>query len=247
MRAIMFRNPNDDTHDRQDKFWMSFSTWYKEQDYYADQNELDRLYRLSLGKMIPFNISMDISSSWDEIVEYIGIVYEHKVPEDERDVFSAKVNEIIDSYRLAYLFQDGRFIDADNVTTVEEVKSVDHWLYNYKDAYKAYQSAMEKLSNNRDDRNALDDIRLSLESLARELTGKNYTLENQLSKHTIEGMLKQKGTSDEIKNMITKMIDCFANYQNNNVKHHDNVDADDVEVMVSIACVLMKYLIQKIG
>ena len=43
------------------------------------------------------------------------------------------------------------------------------------------------------------------------------------------------------------MLTHYAKYQNDNVKHHDTADVEDIEMIVSMTAVMMKYLKDKLG
>ncbi len=54
-------------------------------------------------------------------------------------------------------------------------------LVDYPESAGLYQSALNKLNENRNERNILDDLRLSLELLLKSLLNNNKSLENQLN------------------------------------------------------------------
>lgn len=247
MKSIILRDPNDNTIEKQGNFWLSFSTWIKEVDYNVTTEEANALYQTYYGKTIPFGIGLGSSGTWEEITEYIELIYEHVVPEEEKPSFTYKVNETLERFNLPYVLKDGHIIESKNVALLPEVQEVDHWLKDYPKAYAPYKSAIEKLESNKYDRNALDDIRLSFEELSRSLTGKTKTLEHLISGHDVEAVLKDKGSATSLRSMVTSLMNYFIMYQDDYVKHHDDVKEEDIEVIVSISCVLMKYLIRMLG
>jgi len=94
-------------------------------------------------------------------------------------------------------------------------------LSNFSEAAKLYQSALDKLNAGNLERNLLDDLRLSVELLLKSLLSNNKSLENQ--KNEIGTFLKQRNASKEIINMYITLIDYFSKYQNDYIKHNDNV------------------------
>lgn len=70
-------------------------------------------------------------------------------------------------------------------------------------------------------------MRLSIESLVREIMGTTKTLENQIP--SVGAALKAKGALPQAITFITTMLTHYAKYQNDNVKHHDTADVEDIE------------------
>jgi len=96
------------------------------------------------------------------------------------------------------------------------------WLTDYPDSKKIFEQAMVKLENRIFERNLLDDLRLSLELLIKAVLGNNKSIENQLA--DLGRFFRKKSISKELNNMIVKLINYFAKYQNTYVKHNDNVN-----------------------
>lgn len=115
----------------------------------------------------------------------------------------------------------------------------------YKIAYRHYSNGLAKYQDGIYERNTLDDMRAALESLVREITGKEKTLENQVS--IICTMLDEHGVKPEIRNLFQKTLDYFTKYQNNYVKHNDEVDPAEVSFVIEWTGVLMKYIINMLG
>lgn len=122
------------------------------------------------------------------------------------------------------------------------VTEVRHWLSDYPEAKKAYDDALLKYSNGIFTRNALDDLRRSLEELMRQLLGNDKSLENQLG--AIGGYIKERGGSSELANMLAKLIDYYTKYQNTYIKHGDSVPTAEAEFVLEISACFMKHLIR---
>lgn len=129
--------------------------------------------------------------------------------------------------------------DKINESLVEETQ---HWLVEYPGAFETYSNALQKYSANLFERNTLDDIRLSLELLLKDLFQNIKSLENQTS--NLGEYVNQKNGSKELVNMFLKLIDYFLKYQNSYVKHNDNVNKDEIEFIIELASTFMKYLIK---
>ena len=113
----------------------------------------------------------------------------------------------------------------------------------YPDAHELYLDGLNKIRNGVDSRNSLDDLRLSLEILLKQILGNHKTLENQLS--DIGKYQKQKGLSTEISNMFNKLLDYYGKYQNNNVKHANNVTTKEIDFILDITSTFIKFLISQ--
>lgn len=134
---------------------------------------------------------------------------------------------------------------VEKISETELIQSTKHWLSGHPDALKQYESALSKFESGVFERNTLDDIRLSFELLVRDLLGNNKSLENQIS--GIGGILDKIGTSVELKNMVQKIIDYYTKFQNNHVKHDDAVNENEIEYVIELTSVIMKFLIKADG
>ncbi len=116
------------------------------------------------------------------------------------------------------------------------------WLTDYPDSKKVFEQAIVKLENRIFERNLLDDLRLSLELLIKAVLGNKKSLENQLV--DLGRFFRKKSISTELNNMIVKLIDYFAKYQNTYVKHNDNVNDKEIEFIFELTSSLTKLLIR---
>ena len=124
------------------------------------------------------------------------------------------------------------------------IKKTKHWLDQYPNALKYYSQAVEKYENGKYPRNLLDDLRVSLEILLKELLNNSSSLENQI-KH-IGNYMKPKGGSKELINMFKKLLDYYTSYQNNYVKHSSSgsIKEEEVEFIIELTSSFMKHLIK---
>ena len=136
-------------------------------------------------------------------------------------------------------------LSADKLSETELIKKTKHWLSNHPASLKQYESALNKYESGIFERNTLDDIRLSFELLVKDLLGNDKSLEKQLS--GISGILDKAGTSVELKNMVQKIIDYYTKFQNNHVKHDDAVNEHEIEYVIELTSVVMKFLIKANG
>lgn len=203
------------------------------------------LYREYYGNDIPFNIAMYNESDWDDIIEFIELTYNHVILDDKKDKYEAKINEYLKRFDVGYLFSAGKFIKIGEIICEPNVQEVLEWIDEYPDAAKAYRAALKKISEKQYARNAIDDMRLSIESLIRSIMGTNKTLENQIQ--PVGAALKNKGVLPQAVTFITTMLTHYTKYQNDNVKHHDTLDIEDIEMIVSMTAIMMKYIKDRLG
>lgn len=130
-------------------------------------------------------------------------------------------------------------INAVNEVLIDETR---HWLNDYNKVLSLYQSALDKYNNGVFERNVLDDIRLSLELLLKDILKNDKSLENQLP--LLGSFIKEKGGSKELGNMFQKLVEYYSKYQNTYVKHNDLVIEEEVEFIFEITSSFMKHFIR---
>jgi len=122
---------------------------------------------------------------------------------------------------------------------VEETR---HWLHDYPTSLQLYNQAKLKYDHGTFQRNVLDDLRLALELLLKAVLGNSKSLENQLP--GIGAHLKDRGASPQIANMFHKLLEYYAKYQNDYVKHDDAIKEEEVEFVFEITSSFMKHIVR---
>jgi hypothetical protein len=117
-----------------------------------------------------------------------------------------------------------------------------HLLDDYPEAKKLFDGALSKYRAHSYTRNALDDMRLALETLLKGLLANERSLENQVA--SVGQFVSEHGGSPQLANMFQKLIDYYTKYQNTYVKHNDAVPLAEVEFVVDITASFMKHLVQ---
>jgi tetratricopeptide (TPR) repeat protein len=143
------------------------------------------------------------------------------------------------------LFREYRdFADQDNLTAIHETQIIEarHWLADYPEAKKLFDEALQKHSHGVFQRNTLDDLRLALEILVRQLFGNHKTLENQIS--TIGQYVKDRGGSPQLANMFEKLVDYYTKYQNTYIKHDDAVITAEIEFVFELTSSFVKHFLR---
>jgi len=134
---------------------------------------------------------------------------------------------------------EGNAKEEINESLIEETQ---HWLSEYPDALKLYNDCLEKHSNGIHQRNLLDDLRLALETLLKSVLNNGKSLENQIA--DLGKYINERNGSKELNNMFLKLIDYFSKYQNTYVKHNDNVNDNEIEIIIEMASSFMKFIVR---
>ena len=130
-------------------------------------------------------------------------------------------------------------INIVNEVLIDETR---HWLNDYSKVLALYQSALDKYNNGIFERNILDDLRLALEMLLKDILRNEKSLENQLP--ALGSFIQEKGGSKELGNMFQKLVEYYSKYQNTYVKHNDQVIEEEVEFIFEITSSFMKHFVR---
>ncbi len=126
------------------------------------------------------------------------------------------------------------------------INDVLDWLVDYPESYKQFESALRKYNTHGVERNLLDDLRLSLESLLRQILNNEKSLENQ--KNDLGKYLDGGGISKEVRNMYTQLIFSYSAYQNEHIKHNHKPDTEikksEVEFLIYLTGTFMRFLLE---
>ena len=134
---------------------------------------------------------------------------------------------------------------TEKISETQLIQKTKHWLSHHPDALKQYESALAKYEGGIFERNTLDDMRLAFELLVKDLLGNGKSLENQIAE--IGAKLKSTGASVELRNMVQQVIKYYTDFQNNQVKHNDAVNDKEIEYIIELTSVVMKFLIKILG
>lgn len=143
------------------------------------------------------------------------------------------------------LYAQYGYLAEEKISNTELVAKTKHWLEEYPQSFNAYNEALEKYDSKIFERNMLDDMRLSFELLVKDLLGNDKSLENQTKE--LGGMLKNASTSVELRNMVPQVIKYYTDFQNHHVKHNDKINSDELEYIIELTSVIMKFLIKISG
>jgi len=129
---------------------------------------------------------------------------------------------------------------GEEILKSELVIETKHWLEPFKKSYELYNSSLGKFDKKIYQRNLIDDLRLSLELLLKELLKNEKPLEKQIA--DVGAYQKAKGISTETTNMFNTLLDYYSKYQNIYVKHDDNVNEKEIEFIVDLTSTFMKFI-----
>jgi len=114
-------------------------------------------------------------------------------------------------------------------------------LKNFPDVATLYQNALDKLNEEKYERNLLDDLRLMLETFLKAILQNDKRLEKQ--NEDLGKYLQAKNVSVEVRNMFVTLKDYFAKYQNEYVKHNDSVNKSEIELMINLTSTFASFLL----
>lgn len=153
-------------------------------------------------------------------------------------------NDRVQDLKLKLFSRYGN-LATEKISETELVQKTKHWLGDYPDALKQYDAALAKYEGGIFERNTLDDMRLSFELLVKSLLNNGRSLENQIPE--LGARLKTANASNELRNMVTQTIKYYTDFQNNHVKHNDAVNENEIEYVIELTSIVMKFLIKLIG
>lgn len=104
-----------------------------------------------------------------------------------------------------------------------------------------YDKGVHLFETKGDPRNILDNMRLSLELLVKEILDNEKSLENQMNELGI--FLKNNNISKETRNIYMKVLSYYLDYQNSNVKHSYTINEIEVEYIIYQTSIFMNLLI----
>jgi hypothetical protein len=136
----------------------------------------------------------------------------------------------------------GDIENVDDKLDTEIINNTKHWLDEFPSVLILYSKAIENYKLKSFERNVLDEMRLALEMLLKEIFANQKSLENQLS--NIGNIVSTSGGSIEYTNMFNKLLDYYCKYQNAYIKHNDKVNISEVEFIIEMTSIFMKNLVK---
>ncbi|MAW86456.1 MAG: hypothetical protein CMJ42_08000 [Phyllobacteriaceae bacterium] len=192
----------------------------------------------------PFDVPSKRAALYDNLMAFTGPQQYRIISELCRHrSFGFKRSKSRDELKLRLATRYAQFAGDEsakvNDTLIEETR---HWLDGYPESLSLYNGALEKYGHGVFHRNLLDDLRLALEKLLRDVLGNSKSLENQFG--FLGSYIKERGGSKELANMFQKLVEYYAGYQNTYVKHNDAVIEEEIEFIFEITSSFMKHLVR---
>ena len=153
---------------------------------------------------------------------------------------SAKIKDL----KIKLMSRYQQFASGDKTGEINEslIEETRHWLDGQPDVLTLHNDALQKYENGIFHRNLLDDLRLALELLLKELLQNGKSLENQIK--FLGGFIKNRGGSKELANMFQKLVEYYGTYQNSYAKHDSAVKEEEIEFIFEITSSFMKHLVR---
>lgn len=135
------------------------------------------------------------------------------------------------------------YYSGETETTIdfETVKETQDWLSKHPKSLKVYNEGINKYKEKKYERNLLDDMRLSLELLLKDVLKNEKSLENQ--KNEVGKYQKANGLSNEFTNMFVRLLDYYAKYQDEYIKHNDAVNSKEIDFIIQQTTAFMRSFI----
>lgn len=192
-------------------------------DRYKDSEELSELYDICEQIQAIYSSEIyGIDDQYDKICNNSGLI-----ERCSRAISAMLKNYVISNY---------------NPIENELVNNTRNSLLCCPSALEQYNSALTKYEKGIFERNTLDDMRLSFELLLKYLLSNDKSLEKQIS--VLGEKLKELNASVELRNMLNTVVDYYSKYQNDHVKHKDAVNSNEIEFIIELTSILIKFLIK---
>lgn len=193
--------------------------------------------------------------------------YNKSIPIDEsnygsfnkKELLSTNLNVLSDNEKIEFLSQikyhsrlcEDDFLrdeidllvkDASN-GVIKARNSVSTLLETYSIDLKNQWQRTYRFYDHLDYRNALDNMRLTIELLIKRITGSEASLENQ--KSALGKFFEDKDISKEVRNLFFKMLDMYEKIQNHEAKHNlpQNLNSKEIKFLMNQSTVIIKFLI----
>lgn len=153
------------------------------------------------------------------------------------------VSKVIDSSMIKDVEQaliDFYSFTADDNITLKQTKRLTNLMPKNSQERNALESAMKSYSELRY-RHAFDDMRLCFEYLLRKIYNSNEGMNKLLDNFKKD--LKSKGFTPNLSASIIDIIRKFDTYQNENVKHHNNISLTDTMTIFTWGNMVIEQMI----
>lgn len=134
-----------------------------------------------------------------------------------------------------------QYVKKDKIELDINYFEVKELLNDFPKAKEVYDDAVNQYKLGVFERNTIDNLRLTLELIVKQLLCNEKSLEN--NEKDIYKLLENKKCSKEFINMFNKLLDYYIKYNNDNVKHNLNINKNEIEFIFEITYSFIKILI----
>lgn len=203
----------------------------------SSNNDYDDFSRTKLFRMLN-SLDLNTKENYNLLMYFIEIVlnYEYVHFKDEEiNSFIIRIAEVLkisnanvmvckngNNYELYPM--DTEFLSG---ALIVDVLS---WLDEFEQSKKSFAKAIRTKRTESNYRGIIDELRLSIELLFKQLFKNEKSLENQTE--NIGRYFKENNISIEISNMYIKLMDLYTKFNNNNAKHNDNIKEIEIDYMI---------------
>lgn len=117
-----------------------------------------------------------------------------------------------------------------------------NWLSEYPRTKEQYNKTLKMILHQADPRDSVDNLRLSLELFLKEFFNNEKSLENQ--KSLTGEYLTSHNVSKHFSNMYTTLFIHYTTYNNNEAKHNNTADDQEIDFLVYLTGSFIRFLIQ---
>lgn len=139
--------------------------------------------------------------------------------------------------------EDGVFFIPSGIEMFDDALIHDtlDWLNEYPDAKKVFSTALQQYGEGKYDRNVGDNMRLSLELFLKKILGNSKSIEKNIDE--LGRFLDKNGIEPIFVAMFKRIIDAYAEVNNEIFKHNDKAIRLVLEYIIYQTGVLMRFLI----
>lgn len=155
-----------------------------------------------------------------------------------------KDNNKVKEFRQELFENYGSYIE-EKISDSEFIQDTKHWLQDYPNVYEIYNRALIQFESQIINRHILDDMRLSIELLLKDILNNAKSLENQ--KDELGKLLKTYNINVYIRDMFIPILNMYCKYNNDNVKHDEKITIIETKYLIEQTSIFMKFIISVLG
>ncbi len=118
------------------------------------------------------------------------------------------------------------------------------WLDRYPEVAKHFHTALQiyLCQDQEQYRNLLDNLRFAVEQLLQTVLDNQKSLEKQ--KSPLGKWLKEYGIHSQVRGLFSTLLDRFAHYQNDAVKHQEAYSLPEIELMIYLTGIFLRFILE---